>query len=414
MIASLFSNILNFFIFSMTCKCFFEIKISKKHYIFIQFIIIFIKSIICIQGNPHFNFISSLLTSIILLFFFFKGTLFRKCLLLIFYALSNVICELLALKMNTLFFSKDEVFNTNSISYYSGILLSNLFLILVIKTFSIYIKVFSLPSLPNYFWVIFILPMTTLLMILGISDYYEITGGSNYFIFVLIGLLLSNLICIYVFYLATTKIINENEFNKKIQETNIKLETAEKILGQQDLFFHNIRKQSIDMIELLNQKKFVELKNYIQNIYQDTTNTYNMINTNYDLLNMIINDRLFILKNNNIEFESTLQTSYFFVYDLFELESFFSYLIDLAIRESLNNEENSRKISVVSKLFDQTTLLTFSFKSSNNIDAIKSEITENLNHFISKHQLSYLVFTDNSPNIINISFVFTEYRNQKV
>ena len=177
MIASLFSNILNFFIFSMTCKCFFEIKISKKHYIFIQFIIIFIKSIICIQGNPHFNFISSLLTSIILLFFFFKGTLFRKCLLLIFYALSNVICELLALKMNTLFFSKDEVFNTNSISYYSGILLSNLFLILVIKTFSIYIKVFSLPSLPNYFWVIFILPMTTLLMILGISDYYEITGG---------------------------------------------------------------------------------------------------------------------------------------------------------------------------------------------------------------------------------------------
>ena len=408
MFANLLSGILNFFIFSMTCKIFFEIKTSKKIYILIQIFLVTIKSIISLQGNPQLNFISSLVISTILLFFF-KGAFIHKCLLLIFYALSNVICELLALKINTLFFSKEDVFDTQSIAYFSGILLSNFFLLLLIKIFSIYIKIFKLPSLPKYFGAIFILPITTLLMILGISDYYEVTGRSNYFVFVLLGLLFSNLICIYVFYLATIKIINENELDKKIHETNIKLETAEKILNQQDLFFHNIRKQSIDMIELLDHQKLTELKEYIQNIYQDTANTYNMINTNYDLLDMIINDRLFILKNNHIEMYSLLQTTHFFGYDPFELESFFSYLIDLAIHESLKNEVDSRKIKIISKPFEEMTLLTLSFQSSSkNTSDVTNKIKDDLHDFISKRQLNYLVSSEISPNMISISFVFQQ------
>ena len=408
MFANLLSSILNFFIFSVTCQSFFEMNISKKKYILIQLIIVSFKSIISIQGNPQLNFVSSLITSIILLFFF-KGTFIHKSLLLIFYALINVICELLSLKINTLFFSKEEVLNTQSIAYFSGILLSNFFLILLIKILSIYIKTFKLPSLPKYFGAIFILPTTTILMILAISDYYEVTARSNYFVFILLGLLLSNLICIYVFYLATIKIINENELDKKIHKTKIKLETAEKILNQQDLFFNNIRKQSIDMIELLDHQKLTELKEYIQNIYQDTANTYNMINTNYDLLDMIINDRLFILKNNQIEIKSILQTTHFFGYDFFELESFFCYLIDLATHESLKNEADSRKIQIVSKPFEQMTLLTLSFQSySKNTEEIKNKIEKDLHDFISKQQLNYLVSSEISPNMISISFIFNQ------
>ena len=91
------------------------------------------------------------------------------------------------------------------------------------------------------------------------------------------------------------------------------------------------------------------------------------------------------------------------------MESFFFFFLDLAIHESLKNEADSRKIQIVSKPFEQMTLLTLSFQSySKNTEEIKNKIEKDLHDFISKQQLNYLVSSEISPNMISISFIFNQ------
>ena len=67
----------------------------------------------------------------------------------------------------------------------------------------------------------------------------------------------------------------------------------------------------------MNRKEYDELSEYIKNVYSDTTNVYNMINSDYEIVDMIINDRLYIIKNNNITLRVKIGTRISFLLIMF-------------------------------------------------------------------------------------------------
>ncbi len=71
-----------------------------------------------------------------------------------------------------------ELVLTDNISYLLGIAISNLLLISVFYLAS-KIKLFRENELPKYSWVMLILPITSILLVLSIDDYYFLIGNDS-------------------------------------------------------------------------------------------------------------------------------------------------------------------------------------------------------------------------------------------
>ena len=130
-----------------------------------------------------------------------------------------------------------------------------------------------------------------------------------------VGLFLSNCISIFIYYKTVKEIIDKGKLAKTLEETSTKNEYLNKLLQQHNVFLHSIRKQSQDMLAFLDKKEYEGLSEYIKNVYSDTTNVYNMINSDCEIVDMIINDRLYIIKNNDIAVRVKIEDTDFFPLD---------------------------------------------------------------------------------------------------
>ena len=187
------------------------------------------------------------------------------------------------------------------------------------------------------------------LLIININDYYQSVVNQTFFIFIVIGLLISNLVCIYIYYKTVTTIAKDAELEIQLKKAEIQNESANQILSQHNVFLHDIRNQSIDMMKLLKKGNYTELENYINGIYSDSINIYNMINSNYKIVDVIINDRLYIIKNNSIQLRIQLECTEFPPCNDMEMEMIFKYAIDTGIQACIQSNSDQPSLNIISK-----------------------------------------------------------------
>lgn len=401
------SNFLNLIIFSLICKSFFNLKINKHLYWLLCLLIVTVKSFLFSFDIYQFNYFITLFSYFLILKYFYNGSVSHQIIFLFTFSICNILSELLIMKIVSLIFPNTNIFNTNTYVRLFCIILNNIFVLLISKTISYYFHTITSVTLPNNFWIFFAFPITTLVLILGVNNYYKLTYGSGFFVVILFGLLVSNLVYIYIFNFALNQLIKENKIQQEAKETKLKLEIAKKTIKQHDIFQHNIRKQSIDMISLLENNKLVELKDYINNCYSESIRIYNMIHTNCEILDMLINDRIFILQNNKIKIDALLENHIFYNINTNELEYLLSYFLDLCIHEIITNEQNVRSINIRSKIIEKMTILSFSFYSNySTLDILKEKIYIDMNRFFLEHQLNFSVFSTPDISSITISIIF--------
>ena len=82
------------------------------------------------------------------------------------------------------------------------------------------------------------------------------------------------------------------------------------------------------MLAFLDKKEYEGLSEYVKNVYSDTTNVYNMINSDCEIVDMIINDRLYIIKNNDIAVRVKIEDTDFFPLDYVHMFDFLVSLIE--------------------------------------------------------------------------------------
>lgn len=404
---SLLSNTLNLFAFSFACHTFLTLKTRKSTYLFVCIAIIFVKIFFPINENPHMNFILTFGSYFVLVYMCYKGLFFQKLLFIVSFSACLMICELATTKVLLLLFPATELSNLYSPYYISGIITTNIFIVYLSKLLSFYFKTFSAHKLPNNFWLILILPVTTIFYIFSISDYFYMTGQGITFILVLIGLLFSNLISIYVFYNVVNSIIKEKNMEKELVESSIKYNSIQNQLKQNNAFFHNIRKQSIEMNDLLEQQNYTDLSHYIQDIYANTIQVFNMINSNFEIADMVINDRLYIIQNNGIQIHTTFETTEFSNYSSLDLEKLFSYLLDVCIHYCLESSLDSKTILIKSKKIRNQSLLVFSFTSLESDEKkIELDMKEQIKELLSEDHCIFSIDCDSVRKMNHISILF--------
>lgn len=403
MIDNIASGIVCIFALSLCCSFLFEFKKTKtKTFIIFSCVAIFLRALLPLKEIAQFNLLASTFLYTFIPLYFFNGRGKSKILFILVYYMGSLLCEIFTMNIFAIFF--EDMILQNSVAFYLGLFTTNIMLIPIMYIFSLYYKTFRLNSVPSYSWVLLFLPFATILILWNIKDYIESVISVPLFGITTLGLLLANISCIYIYYKTVTTISNEKELQQELEKKNLEYEAATNLLSQHNIFLHSIRNQSTEMMKLLEEKEYKKLEEYIQDVYADSTNVYNMINSNYEIADMIINDRIYIIKNNDIQLRIKLESTDFKPCSINEMEKIFKSLVDLGIHECIHSNASKPFLNIKSKQIENQIILTFMFSSTGIDDkAIDQEVVDIFN----KHDIYFLIDNNEDLQESSISILFS-------
>lgn len=351
------SNILNFLIVFYIGKSTLEFKKRPliKYIVFYFFIILFQ----CISNNNGPNHCASIVTIInfiLLISYNFKCS-FHETLLISFFSLVfGSLAEFLSMIIMYFLLDLGPQTSIASITYFLALILSNLIFFIFSNIF-IYLKKTYSPGLPQErSWKILIVPFSTILIFMNISDYYSLVQDNESVLICFIFLVLSNIITLFYFY----KLLNSVNLEKQLQEEKQLKERTEleyKLLSNQYnnnyTLLHTLLHSYVDLKKLLNERKYHELSKQLEQLSNNVFNEFNSISTGSLILNILISNKLETLRKFNIKIRSTILYSDYTFMDLVDQKSFFNTLINLSINECKKNDKNERIIIISSKIKEE-------------------------------------------------------------
>lgn len=348
------SNILNFLIVFYIGKSTLEFKKRPliKYIVFYFFIILFQ----CISNNNGPNHCASIVTIInfiLLISYNFKCS-FHETLLISFFSLVfGSLAEFLSMIIMYFLLDLGPQTSIASITYFLALILSN-FIFFIFSNIFIYLKKTYSPGLPQErSWKILIVPFSTILIFMNISDYYSLVQDNESVLICFIFLVLSNIITLFYFY----KLLNSVNLEKQLLEERQLKERTEheyKLLSNQYnnnyTLLHTLLHSYVDLKNLLNERKYEELSKQIEYLSNIIFNEFNSISTGSLILNILISNKLDTLRKYNIKIRSSILYSDFSFMDLIEQKSFFNILLNLSINECKKNDSDNRIIIISSKI----------------------------------------------------------------
>lgn len=404
MISNIISGVISLFTLSICSNLNFEFYKEKKlKFILFSIAIILIRSLFSLREDLHINILFGTIIYFSIPLLFFNGLLSQKLFFALSYYVISMLCEIMTMSFFSLFFQEQII--SNNFAYYFGMIFTNIILIIIMYLYSLYWKIFSLQEIPKISFLLLSLPLTTTILIINIKDFIDAINNTSLFGLTILGLLFANVASVYIYYRTVVTITKEKELENELEKTNLENEAANNLLAQHNVFLHDIRSKTIEMLDLLKKKEYEKLENYIQNIYSDSINIYNMINSNYKIVDVLINDRVYILNSNNIRLRINLESIEFGRCQMVEMEKIFSSMIDLAINQCILSKNTQKYIYINSKPVKNKTILSFVFSfNGNNEIKLRDEILEILNF----HGLYYLIDNNENENEICISILFFE------
>lgn len=347
------SNVLLLGMITYINMAFLETRFNKFVYN-ILFFFVFFALISFVNASGASSFKAVILLSIFILYscFVFKGN-FKTILLTIlpFYIIVTI-SEIFTSSILHLLTDFNQYTDPTSLEYLFAISISNLITFTLATLFIQMRKQFHQYPLPKYTWIVFVLPLTTILFITSVSDYYYVAENNSSLIIVLVGLLISNFVFIFVFFKVIENIhIQQNIETIKIKEelTRIRYELLDQHYKSNFQFLHDLLMNCRDINKCLDENNLDELKEKITVINETTFNEFNAIYSNSPVLNSVINNYLNILNENNIKIRTTIEYSDFSFISLYDQTELFSSLLDLGIDCCKNSKGNEGLIIIKSK-----------------------------------------------------------------
>lgn len=366
------------------------------------FILLFIN----INGISNNNAKLTLLLFIIYIFIQFKGVFFNKLLVVIHSFVIFSISEICILLIFNMYGFLNELPIKDSFEYILALISSGLFVILLTKVYLSGVIFFNTTTLPKYSWLIFVLPLSTIILILNISDYSNIIENHTSLALILIGLFLSNIIFILVFINSIKKINLENEL--KLEKYKQKYsQTKYDLLDQQYRsnfkLIHDIMHKCNSLNNSIESKNLECIKKELNEITTLAFTEFNAVYSNSVIINTLISNRLEILQKNKITIKSTIEYNNFEFMDFCDQIDLFSILIDYAIDNTIKSNEY-KTILIKSNIISKQLLISFQFPVTNSKD-INQEIKNKIQTFLDKYNGQFSV-SKHLDNLISIVIVF--------
>lgn len=395
MLFNLLINIMITVVLIYACKLLMKIKI-KKHYFAFLCSGILLMILFCAYYNVRYMNLIIAFFDILFVVFCYEGSLYFKLNFIILFYLCNVECEMLMIKLLSFVF-KENIFNVVH-GVYVVYIASSVLMAILVKLFSMMIN-----KKDEKIWFLMLIPAISIFLLFEINNNYLLIHDLRIYLILLFGVILVNVTTLYQYQKSLNIIKMKSKLEAEIKDSNHRNEIIRNELRQNQLFLHNIRVQTKEMKELLKEKKYDKLDEYIQNIYGDTINNYNLIHSNFEVVDALIHDRLYIIKNNHIYFRSILESTSFSEHSLLEIGNMFSFLIDYAISSCLNSNSDNKKIIISSKEYGKQNVLVFSFTSNQRID--ESEIQKQF-YSIFEKEIDYYAEYNELEKESKISIIF--------
>lgn len=341
-------------------------------------------------------------------FIMYKGNLSNCLLALVPFPLIIIISEffigniLYIIGMNT---------SMNAMTFAFANIMSNLLTFIILLVYIKISKLFIKASLPGFTWMIFLLPLSSFILLFKIRDFNLYIMKNDVVLFIsIIGIFISNFVVLYIFY----KVISAFDDKQKLERSNArerlinqKYELMEQHYHVNFNFLHDLLNECNEIRILIDHEEYNKAANKLESLYNHTYIKFNAIFSNSLILNYLLVDRLEVLNSHNINFKSVIEYNDFQFLSLSEQELLFSMLIDHAIKES-ENISDTRTLIVKTKKLDFQIIVQVIF-SSNCAD--ESEIKLKLDTFLQKHEALYSEYYDLEKHIKSIMIVFLDKTN---
>lgn len=345
MLNMIFSNLLifiNLIYFSLSIT---DYRFSKKY-----FIVIFslIGILLLSFENYPFNFLYGTFVMIIYYIFFvfllFTGSMKKKILIITFFLLIAIICEILSANIINLLFGL-KASDLNTFLYTMTVLLSNILTFILLKIVSKFFILIDDNNLPDNILIILALPISTLLLLINITDYFSTFRNNILNAFIILGLLISNLVTIFIF-LDVIKTINlENELKKR----KMKYDVLQSLYNNNFNFLHEMISKLMQFRDLLSNEHYDELNTQIELLNFKLIKGFNIINSNSIVINSLLNLYISKLEDNDINLKTVIEYNDFTFINLETQTEIFSLIFDISIASCIKSNEKRRQIILKTK-----------------------------------------------------------------
>lgn len=407
MVNIVISNFFYLGIFFVACKK----ELATKHNNVLQWIGVLISSVIIsafnIKGPSLVSAFVFLLIFIISGHIFFESSVVKMMVLSVVYFVITMVSELLSSFVVDLIFDLDaqsELYiHKYSIALFISILLCFL---LSNELVSFVCNQFEDDYIPKYVYLVFVLPILTIVLFGNVKDYFSLFNDYKIYFFVLFGLLISNFITIYIFLLSLKSIKwkQKLEISEKEKELlNDKIDLINHDYDNSFIFLHDLLHRCNRLNALVVKNNVKELDKEIQNLYKNCFQKYNMLISNSNALSKVIYLYSSDMIENNITFRSTMEDVEYFNIDNNELISLLSRLLDFAI-ESCKRVQNERVIVLSSKRVGGSKIMQIKFSSSkNDLDCLHET---KIKQIFEKYKVKYDYSFDEEQKLVSLIMLF--------
>ena len=407
MVNIVISNFFYLGIFFVACKK----ELATKHNNVLQWIGVLISSVIIsafnIKGPSLVSAFVFLLIFIISGHIFFEASIVKMMVLSVVYFVITMVSELLSSFVVDLIFDLDAQSDLYIHKYSIALFISILLCFLLSNELVSFVcNQFEDDYIPKYVYLVFVLPILTIVLFGNVKDYFSLFNDYKIYVFVLFGLLISNFITIYIFLLSLKSIKwkQKLEISEKEKELlNDKIDLINHDYDNSFIFLHDLLHRCNRLNALVVKNNVKELDKEIQNLYKNCFQKYNMLISNSNALSKVIYLYSSDMIENNITFRSTMEDVEYFNIDNNELISLLSRLLDFAI-ESCKRVQNERVIVLSSKRVGGSKIMQIKFSSSkNDLDCLHET---KIKQIFEKYKVKYDYSFDEEQKLVSLIMLF--------
>ena len=348
----------------------------------------------------NYNGATSLKALLLLLFYClyisvqYVGIVLKKLLCIIPFFTFQILSEILmGFILSDIFLMKVSS-DIHSDSFILGLIFSYLFLCIFTVLFVKFYKYINQKKLPIYSWMIFILPILTIIILTSVDDYFSIfDSGYGYFTFILI-MAISNGSLIVIFFL----VFQANNYKKELeitnyshQITNMKYSLLKQHYDYNFSYLHDLLHCYTEINKFLENSDYEQVRKCFDNLTNTIYQEFNSIYSNSITMNYVVNNVLHELADHSIQCRTVFEYNEFQDFDFDKQITLFGYLVELGISEAKKVNEEKRVIKVKSKLIlnRPTIHVAFPINDLDYIKEIKKEIEAILDNI--DHQLNIAI-----------------------
>lgn len=408
MISILISNFFILCMFTYLGYSLFPSRFLNKRINCLLFIICYIlASLINFNGASSKGLILLCILHFLYFFIMYTGKTSNCLLALIPFPLIIVISEFFTANILNIIIINFRI-DINSYLFAFANFVSNIFTFIILLIYIKISKLFIQVNLPGFTWIIFLLPISSFILLFEINDMNLYLLKNDHILFIsIIGIFLSNFIVLYIFY----NVILSIDYKQKLENasnreklSNQKYELMSEHYNANFNFLHRLLNTCNKLNKLIIEKKYEVVIKELNSLYYDTYTEFNAIYSNSLILNYLLVERLELLNKNKILFKSVIEYNNFQFLSLNEQELLFSTLLDDAIKESQKIYKPRTLIIKTQKIGFQIIIqVIFSSDCTS-----ENEIKIKLDLFLKAHNALYSEKLDIEKQIKSVLIVFLD------